>query len=442
MTEAEDLLRGALHRVADGVRAEPVPHAIVRRAHRRRNRRRVGFAAAGAALVTAAVPFGASYVGTPLPTHGTATDHPVAGNSASAAPVGPVSIDFDKLPRGREPSVAYFSDGAIRDGGKAISFREYKYVSDLAKVANGYAVVAAQSVDGGRDLVLVRSDGSRQVMGSGLLFRPAVSADGRTMAWAAFDELAGYRTSTTLYYADTSSGAILRTLSLGTGDDKLAAPRAIIGKTIIVERVTNAASKPVHGWDLETNQLTRWYDAYGLAGMSADRSKVAVGQSSSQDQEICFDLVAVPDKRRLWRSCDYDHWAVSFAPDGKHLLSARARYGLELEADDSPAAPTTTPGGGTPTTLEPKPKPDRDLSAELDLYVLDASTGKRVLRISGQQPLQRTWESSDTFLFTAVDGKRTAIVRCTLAGRCELATSPVSGPTGGWGEQTLDARTG
>ncbi|MBM7785963.1 WD40 repeat domain-containing protein [Tenggerimyces flavus] len=437
MTEAEDLLRGALHRVADGVRAEPVPHAIVRRAHRRRSRRRVGFAAAGAALVTAAVPFGASFVRAPLPTHGTATDQPVASGSTAAAP-GPVSIDFDKLSRGPEPAVAYYANGVIRDGGKAISFRDYKYVGELAKVASGYAVVAAHDVDGMRELILVGADGSRRPMGKGVFHRPAISADGRTMAWSSFYEVDG-ETTTTLYLADTASGTIVRTLSLGTGDDKLAVPRAIDGKTVIVERATNALSKPVQAWDTSTNELTAWYDAYGLAGMSADGSLAAVGRASSQDPEICFDLVAVPDKRRLWQSCDYDHWAVAFAPDSKHLLSARVRHEL-VEMEDWPAVPTSKPGGGTPTPMVPTP--DRNYTASIDLYVLDASTGKRVLQIKGQQPLQRTWESSDTFLFTAVDGKRTAIVRCTLAGKCELATSPREDSTDGWSDQTLDARNG
>lgn len=435
MTEAEELLRGALHRVADGVGAEPVPQAVVRRAHRRRRRRRVGFAAAGAALVTAAVPFGASLVGVPQPTQGVATDHPVAGSSTAAAKeVAPVSIDFAKLPRGAAPSVAYYADGVIHDGDKAIPFRGYESVAELAKVADGYAVVADRTVEGGpRALVLVRPDGSRRVIGSGMIFhRPAVSASGRLMAWSSYGATPE-DSVTTLYLTDTATGAPVQKLSLGSGEDNLAQPRAIIGSKIIVERATNAATKPVLVWDPDTNELTDWYDGYGVAGTSADGSKVAVSQASSYDEEVCFDLVTVADKRWQWRSCDYDHWGVAFAPDGNHLLAARARFSLMRSDDGAPSAPTSDPGGMETQS----PRPDQNLTAETDLFALNAATGRRVLQIKDQQPLQRTWESADTFLFTATDGKQDAIVRCSLAGRCELATPP-----GRSGDVVLDARTG
>ncbi len=436
MTEAEELLRGALHRVADGVGAEPVPQAIVRRAHRRRNRRRVGFAAAGAALVTAAVPFGASFVRAPAPTHGTATDHPVAGSSTAAAKaVGPVSIDFAKLPRGAAPAVAYYADGVIYDGDKAIPFPGYASVTELAKIADGYAVVADRTVEGGpRSLFLVRPNGTRQVIGSGMIFhRPVVSASGRLMAWSSYGDAPEKKPVTELHLVDTSTGALVQKLSLGSGEDNLAQPRAIIDSKVIVERATNAASKPVLVWDPDTNELTDWYDGYGVAGTSADGSKVAVSQASSHDEEVCFDLVTVADKRWQWRSCDYDHWSVAFAPDGKHLLSARARFSM-LEPDDgAPAAPTSDPGGVEVKT----PKPDRNMTAETDLFALDAATGRRVLQVKNQQPMQRIWESADTFLFTATDGKQNAIVRCTLAGKCELATPP-----GRFGDVILDGRNG
>jgi hypothetical protein len=379
--------------------------------------------------VTAAVPFGASLVRPPAPDGGVAVDPPVAGRSTFETPKasGPVSIDFARLPVGDAPSVPYYADGVIHDGDQRVPFAGFTYVSDLVKVANGYAVVADRGPggpgSGNLELFLVRPDGTRLSVGRGMIFRPAVSEDGRRMAWSTFSGTTeAYET--TLHLTDTSTGATVAERSLGLGEETLAAPRAILGSTVVVERATNAASRPLRAWHPGSNTLTTWYDGYGLAGVSADLSKVAVSQASST-HETCFDLVALPSMERAWRSCDYDHWSVAFAPDGGHLLTASAR--VDRAPEDR---------------LMPLPEPRAMTTVESDLYVLDASSGKRVLQIKNQQPLQRTWESADTFLFEATDGTQTALVRCTLGGSCELATPPIVLEAGLWGTVTLAARHG
>jgi hypothetical protein len=106
------------------------------------------------------------------------------------------------------------------------------------------------------------------------------------------------------------------------------------------------------------------------------------------DGQGCTSVRDVRRERERWRTCEGS--VTGFSPDGEFAVVRR-------DVDDD-------------TVL---------------VSVLQAETGFSLLQLeTGGGTPEVAWESSRSFLLTAWDSGRMAIVRCTTTGECGLATPP------------------
>jgi hypothetical protein len=434
-------LSAALRRIAGQTSPAVDPTAeVVRRAGRLRTRRIAVTAVVSAAALGLVVPAGLALfpssgqgikVATTTATNSaSATSDRASNHSVSQATRGSdgiveTTIDLDRLPKGPAPKVPWFANGVIHDGGREIRLTGVDSVHSLQKVADGYVVLSWSDdphyPEGVRELFLVRPDGKQtrldRVPIRGDVFAPAVSADGKRIAWShvSGDLLGSQPLAIKLFVADVDTGRVLATKEL-TGDaSKVLEVRAFLGSKLIVDRHTNRASKPVKIWDPNTGSLQDWYDAYQLAGLDASQTLAAVDTSAPGRGKPCFTVLELPRQRERWTSCDYALGGVFFSPDGRFVAAPNTP-----DTPETKTVKTHTPGDPKAGTLnQPQGVPN--------LYVLAARTGERVLRINGTAPSSVAWEPGGSFVFDASDHDSTvqALVRCTPAGDCELAGRPL-----------------
>jgi hypothetical protein len=429
-----DQLSAALRRIAG--QSEPTaadPAAAVRqKARRLRTQRAAATAVIGAAAVALVVPMGitlfpdgrkqeANVATTTTATTDTPTPTPTPTPQATRGKDGVLerSIDLDKLPRGKAPQVPWYANGVIHDGQTAIRFRgDFTNINSMHKVRGGYLVLVDYEGEftSSRELFLVKPNGQRQSLdresGGGLIFEPAVSDDGTQVAWSRFGGEIGSRAETKLNVFDITAGEVTYAKEIFGGEASMLEARAFLGSKVLVNRATNALSKPVKIWDPQRGTLTDWHDSFDLAGHTPDGSLAAVITSGSRD-EGCFAVLELPSKRQLWRSCEFNHNDVYFSRGNRYVASPN--FDVDHEGTESAFRDGKK--------IEPPPPPK--ITSSLNIFT--ARTGEPVLRIKDHSPYQIAWESEDTLLFTAYTGPdkdpRQAIVRCTTTGACELATA-------------------
>lgn len=308
----------------------------------------------------------------------------------------PVPIDFERLPPGQPPTISWYSDGVINDGDERVPLGDRPPASfvqveggHVAHVWGGPGEPSADDslvfLDGDTSRVLATAPGD-----SAEIFGPVLAADGRRMAWSVVEGLdgadgaAGVRDEplSTLVLAGTSTGGVLKTFRV---DDDLWA-KGFVADSVVLNRGLDTG---VVSWHPALGTLMEWRDADQVTAVSDVRGLAAVS-----DGQGCTSVRDVRRERERWSTCEGS--VTGFSPDGEFAV-------VRQDVDND-------------TVL---------------VSVHQARTGRLMLRLeTGGGTPEVAWESSRSFLLTAWDSGRMAIVRCTTTGECGLATPPRSAADG------------
>jgi hypothetical protein len=407
----DDDLRAGLARLATYARTHHDPASdALRRARHIRSRRRATTVAAGIASIAVALPVGLNLLAspadhtrvdpatatptpaqtpgrTPTSTPSSTTTTPTVGASPAptAGPVvalyAPTSLwsdkDFDGLPPGEDPKVPWYADGKIHYGATTTPVDLPDWTS-FEPVDGGYLVTGTEN--GQWRLQLVGLDGTQKLTARG---SAVVSNDGRQIAWATPDG--------TVNVADARTGKILHSIHVGKGG-----LGGFLGEQVLLTIGSNTPeSSEVQAWDPRTGKLTAWRDFADVQSTyGADLAAVVprFAQGPVIDREDCSAVIDTDNgNRELWRVCPKQYGSASirgFSPDG--------RYAVVWIMNEGQTLPNYT--------------------------IADAQTGRPVLTIMGYSGTME-WEDEELFLLASysLQGER-RIVRCTVAGTCELAT--------------------
>lgn len=369
---------------------------IALRASRRRRHAARAAAAGGTALA----------VGLAAVTVSAWPTDPVAApeRGTTVASLTSVRIDLDKLPKGAPPAVPWFGIDGIRDGDRRVAFSgDFEGHRRLRKVAGGYAILVRHR-DKSLELFLVRPGGTRVSLGRGM-HDFGVSASGRLVAFATSTDDA-----TTLAVVDTTTGQ--RIAERTVGDRKLHRGK-VVGfldeHRIVIDDVLHGPAR-VYLWNSRAKTVNTWTRYQMISELSAS------GRLAAFTADQGTDIVRTGTGRVLWNSREAELTPEGFAPDDRHLALLRFVPRPVPPVNDDPAA------------VARFNQAYRD--AVKQFVIVDASSGRPVLQIDVQHPdvARSVWESDRTFVFEAFKGDKAALVRCTLDGRCELATTPVRVP--------------
>lgn len=411
-------------------RAGRAPHAdladaALLQAGRIRARRRAAGAAAVAVIAAIAIPVGASIVDERGPqdptatqpavpvTTGTVSTPPSSPTSASPStvagpPPAPIDIALPDLPRGDDPAVPYIDDRTFWTDGS--SYR-------LELVPGGYPYSATVLADG--TVLGWYAGGPTTNFGSteGLVLPdemsvnsgPVVDSDS-SVVWAQsgvdrFGNPVGDRTLSYSQSLDDVRSASLGNVTLrgiAAVRDGITIVNAMQGNRSMVLRVDMLAADP------QVEQP--WPSLTYVSAVNQDLNLMAVSTDKlvAPNDSPCGAIVDADDLSQLWQSCDW--YPIEFSADGSRVL----------------AQPVGTEGFGPRS-----------------LAVLDSASGAVLQEFTAAGFVGASgFEDSDTVdMVVVADSGGSAIVRCTVAEDCELATEPKPSAQDSLGEPyTLTAR--
>jgi hypothetical protein len=440
MTEPrEDQLRSLLRDLAERASTTHDPTGpALRLARGMRGRRRAGVAAAGAAVLAAAVPttlmvangsprtispIGGDSTVSPTPplpsmlpsTLPTQTPTPKPSMTQEPSPPGPSSaptteggtpqpapppqsdneivLDLDALPAGAAPAVPWYGDKALHSGDRAVPFEvAFTTLTELIEVPTGFVVLVDLPVPEGeyvnRELFLVRYDGTRELLAEGAVVDPMATADGRRLAWAEHHDLASSNPKVDVVLASAETGKVEDRKRLPTRHG-LRGVAGFVGDHVLLPG--NGARDDTLAWNLATDQVKGWAPdkAFGLLDPTGQVAAV-----TETGMELCETYMRAADLEQLWETCGTTTLAISRG--GSHAAAAHA--------------PDWTNGYQW-------------------IGILDPVAKKALVGITVEHPVRAAFEPSGDLIFEAWKEKRSALVRCDLAGRCELATPLRTGPS-------------
>lgn len=425
----EEQVRDALDELTERVPPRSgLADVVLRRASRRRTVTRA--AAAGGTIV--AVAAGTMVVvadplsldrpsaGPADPADGVPDASPDASPDADEATT--VAVDVAELPEGSPPAVPWYVDDTLHVAGQEIPFVPHEIDGfRAAGVAGGGAVVLTipwDETEVARDrleLVLLSPEGDRVELGTGAIYDFAVSADGALVAWSELDlstELPGAGpTRAVLKVADATTGEVLHERD-ETGVGGAGVVRGFLADgRVVLDNDTNGSGGTLL-WDPAGDSVTPWVDSMVVAVAANGASAVLTSDETGGAAAVVDTATGQP----LWDLAASDMAERNaFSPDGGLVV---LRRGLVLPTD---AGPPTEPPGSI----------DADAPATQEaLVVADARTGTPVLTIEGVNPVAVQWESAESLVFQAFSDDYTAVgvVRCTVAGECELAAPVRAAP--------------
>jgi hypothetical protein len=327
----------------------------------------------------------------PPPTNPNPNSSP--SKSSSPPPVKPttVRLDFDDLERGPAPQLPYLYDGKIHEGGET---REPAANDRLIAVFEGGQIVYATDPElGTTDLVLIRTNGQRVRLtetgeGDQLPEFAGLSKNRTKMAWSVTTS-SGSSESTVLSYAEARTGEVINTTTVQ------ASRRAagFVGEEVAVANWEDGAFL----WRGTTDNLAPWGSTRTAYRTAPPVGLVSVGRPSTDpDTMACGAVIeSFNPGDDLWRSCELK--IDKFSPTGAY---GSATHPMTDGLGPNQITLVESRTGKPRTTIE---TPDSGHLGEL------------------------VWESTGAVLATAYVDGRWAIVRCTVAGECELVTSPVEG---------------
>jgi hypothetical protein len=387
--QLENLISEALSdRAAQAADGENLMRDARRRGRRIVLRRRIVAGVACAAVLAVAVPVGINVLGpetqkiepietsTPLP------------RRTLPAKVTKVILDIDKLPKGKTPGVPYYADGAIHDGGRTVEVPGTQPDSfvNFVPVAGGYAVQIGDGPDGRS--MLLSSSGAKirdlPVLSAHVSqILPTVSPDGRSLAWPEWD--AGDSGNGVMVVADSTTGEVRYRMRVDGA--QFPYPVGFVGAQVVL---TDDYGGYVRLWEPESGKLTP-----------------VPGVTYAHNTDGSELLVAPMDG-------DLDKYEVVNARTGTRPWQSKAGFhGLQLLR-------------GAPYAYVQERKGEGERPQDNVMTVFDAQTGRRLLELTGYVDQGTAAEADGSVLISAVsnDRERGALVRCTLDGKCELATEP------------------
>lgn len=395
MTEHDDFdaqLRASLERQAGGASHADLAAGALRQARRIRKRRRIGTAVAAVAVVAVVVPVGVAVVGDQAPRDSTATQPNTSeqpSNTVIGPPPDPIDVALDDLPRGDDPSVPHIQGSTfIAADGSSTELSLADGLYSATKLPGGEVVgwyrpnglVANYGTD---DLVLPP--------GEGVAGGPVVDSDG-SIAWVEqeVDEFGNHVGDATLKYGARLDD--VRSLSLGDVTvtnllavrDGVAVANLLENNRPVVIRVDMLAAEP--------HVERPWPGVSFATAVSPDSDLLAIGteKTTQPNGYTCAAVVNASDLGELWNSCAWT--PVGFSADGSQIIAGRLA-GFE---------------GFGPTRLA----------------VLDTATGSVLQELTTPRGAfgAQAFETNGVLDVVTVNDGTAAIVRCTVAVECELAT--------------------
>ncbi|GAB3437363.1 hypothetical protein [Flindersiella endophytica] len=363
---------------------------VRRRGRRLVVRRRVTAGLACVAALAASIPSGAWLFGTGDRQVGPAGSiYGPAVQPHLPAKLHKITIgDVGKLKQGVPPSVPYVLGGQIHDGERKIRIAGPYESPFFTPVHDGYLVLSdrVQLVDTTgatiRGLPMINEHATRAL--------PAVSADGRQIAWPEWDANGAQHK---LVVGDATTGRILQEKVVT--DVPFPYPVGFVGDKVVFAAGLPAENDKAFGkavqqlgagvtgiWDPESGQVSA-LDKAGTARGVDDFGHILTGTNPAQNCPAVYDAAT---GKQLWKKCGIE-------------FSELSRAGLVIGEEGNVVDERQT-----------------------RTVVLDAATGRRLLQIEGSYSHSIVWESDDDLLLLAGDRKGSAVVRCSLTGQCERAT--------------------
>jgi hypothetical protein len=402
-TLIHDVLAGKATEAANGAGLEG---AARQRGHRLILRRRITAGVACVAALAAGIPSGVWLFGTGGGGRGVGPAGSIYG--PAVRPSLPPKLtkitlgDVSKLPQGAPPAIPYFADGRLHNGEQEIGLTRRSDDAIFTPVYGGYLVqVTNNDVDADpfnrvmlvdaagnkvRDLPLINEHAPHAL--------PAVSADGRTIAWP---EWTASGSGSKLVVGDSATGKVLHSKVIA--DVPFPYPVGFVGQKVVFAAGLPAETDLAFGkavkdlgsgvtgiWDPASGGISAIDEAGAARGVD-DFEHILTGTNPAQTCPAVYDATT---NRRLWRTCGME-------------FSKLSRSGVVIGEED---------------VFEPD---------KTRTVILDAVTGRRLLEIKGSYSEAIAWEQGDDFLLVAGDGQGAVIVRCSLAGHCERATEPLPG---------------
>lgn len=371
-------------------RADAVPHRsdlagpAIRQAHGIRRRRRIAGGVAAAALVAVGVPVGLQ-VGDALPRGGQPIPPATQGPDDSEITPSRVSVQLADLPAGPAPSIPYVDGSELLVDGQSIDLGAD--AADIGRVAyaDGTAYYALRAEDGTLTLLEASpdDDGRGWSYGGGRSIDagPWASPDGQYVALLA-DGALEVRNTTDGTVSSVPVGGANDLQSLTFAGDELF---FLAGKGGTLMR-----------WTIGADAATAVDDVTRATAISPDGELVAdQHEIDNLKARACTQMKSLSTSEVLWETCEFR--VLGFSPDGRYAWGARAY----ADAYDTYAV------------------------------VLDARTGRQLMRVDGPDPqsnpmvlfTHNLFESDTTLLLSLEQGESAALVRCDLAnGDCERAT--------------------
>lgn len=276
-------------------------------------------------------------------------------------------------------------DGSIH-AGETTTPLDAEDVVSFASVVGGYVVHTR--ADATASIALVRPNGRTIDLDEGDVSAPIVRGGGKEIAWTRYDS-ADDEISSQVVAAYAPTGAVDPTSSGPVAASRYE-PVGYLGALGVA--LDSAGDDPASAVDIASLNHISWADTIGVSATSDNARLAAFVRRYDSSGRPCTTTARVDDlfgeTEDLWESCQV--MPISFAPNGKYAV----------------AVDTTADGLGYST-----------------LYVVKASTGKRIAKLSVELTQRIAWESNQTLIFDAWSYGAMALVRCPVSGaECERTT--------------------
>lgn len=375
--ELERMLGRDLHQQVDDIRTVPFGFNEVKgRARRIRRNRRLAAGVGVAAALAVIIPVGLT-AGVPQ----SRDEIQPAPSPSVPAKVSRTTLTLSDLPRGEAPGIEYFTpDGVVLPGDGTKALLE-NYQALAPGTGGGWIALGAA-----RDEVIYLSKdfepqgGTKS--GSGFVTTP----ERDFVAWTV--SAAGTQT---IFVRSTAQPD--ETMSWELPERPAVDPVGILGPDSVVYESRTAQGETRAGLANPDGTTT---DLPYVSAVAADpvNGLIAV-QTEVRDAGGCFGVVEAATLTTAWETCDYK--LGSFSPDGRFVMATAANS-----------------DGLGPTVLDVLDARTGDLVAEF------ASAGRKLITL-----IRPAWESADTVVATASEGKVTTMVRMGVDGTLEEVVDPV-----------------
>lgn len=371
------------------------------RTHRRR-RDRVALPRAGAValgVATAALVFsGSAALATTLQpgAEGTRAVHAGDGSAQSedvGLPKQYRTVDILRLRQGEAPAIPWADGAVLQDGDARVQLGSAP--DSFVELTGGYAVRSRldESADTWR-LDFVRRNGSVEELGHGPVSAPAASRDKERFVWTT-SKTGPDGSHVVSLYSGLGDGSVDNPGTFSLVSDSDYTPMGYVNEDFGFLLNPEGGTGRVEAWQPTTDDGSTLFQELQVTAVSEEDANHAAWASFVRQYDgegrPCTTTVAFTgllEYEDQWSSCEL--YPISFSPDGRYAVAVDSR--------------TDGLGPG-------------------ELIIVDTATGRRRMVLDVEVTQQVAWEPNGRLLFDAWHGTKVALVRCTVAGACERATS-------------------